>query len=62
MMDYFMKISSTVKNDTLYHDSNGFLVAKRFYNQRPDYQFTAKPEDAINANTYPVCSFAYLLS
>jgi hypothetical protein len=27
--DYFMKVSSTVKSDTLYHDSNGFLVSKR---------------------------------
>mgnify|MGYP002078340014 CR=1 FL=1 len=37
MQDYFMKVSSTVKSSTLYHDSNGFLVAKRLYNQRPDY-------------------------
>lgn len=59
MVDYFMKVSSTVKSDTLYHDSNGFLVAKRALNQRPDYEIIAKPEDAINGNTYPACSFAY---
>lgn len=61
MVDYFMKVSSSVKSDTLYHDANGFLVAKRPLNKRPDYQFEAKPEDIINGNTYPVCSFAYLI-
>lgn len=48
MVDYFMKVSSSVKSDTLYHDANGFLVAKRPLNKRPDYQFEAKPEDIIN--------------
>jgi hypothetical protein len=59
--DYFMRVSSTVKSNTLYHDSNGFLVAKRELNSRPDYQFIVTPTDRINANTYPVCSFAYFI-
>jgi hypothetical protein len=29
IIDYFMKVSSSVKSETLYHDSNGFLVSKR---------------------------------
>jgi hypothetical protein len=37
MLDYFMKVSTSVKSSTLYHDSNGFLVAKRILNHRPDY-------------------------
>lgn len=60
-VDYFMKVSSSVKSDTLYHDSNGFLVSKREIDQRPDYEFKSIPGDRINANTYPVCSFAYLI-
>jgi hypothetical protein len=40
-----MKVSSTVKDNTLYHDSNGFLVAKRILNSRPDYQFSPNPDD-----------------
>ena len=28
---------------------------------KPDYDFKMKKEDAINGNTYPVCSFAYLI-
>lgn len=61
MVDYFMKVQSNVRSDTLYHDANGFLVAKRPLNWRPDYVYNIKPDDIINANTYPVCSFAYLL-
>lgn len=37
------------------------MVAKREINKRPDYEFIEKPEDRINANNYPVCSFAYFL-
>ena len=37
MQDYFLKVESPVKSDMLYHDSNGFLVAKRILNERPDY-------------------------
>ena len=61
MVDYFMKVSSTVQSDTLYHDSNGFLVSKRALSSKPDYEFKMKKEDIINGNTYPVCSFAYLI-
>ena len=32
MADYFLKISSNVKSSSLYHDSNGYLVAQRFLN------------------------------
>lgn len=56
-----MKVSTSVKSDILYHDSNGFLVSKRVLNSRPDYQFKIGPEDKINGNTYPVCSFAYFI-
>ena len=37
MVDYFLKVDSLVKSSSLYHDSMGFLVAKRILNQRPDY-------------------------
>lgn len=37
MADYFMKVSSGVKSDVLFHDSNGFLVSKRPLNYKPDY-------------------------
>ncbi len=43
MVDYFMKVESTVRSDTLYHDSNGFLVIKRPLNWRPDYEAPIKP-------------------
>lgn len=36
-VDYFLKMSSSVKSEVLYHDSNGYLVARREKNQRPDY-------------------------
>jgi hypothetical protein len=62
LTDYFMRVSSNVKSDTLYHDSNGFLVSKRPLNARPDYDFIINPQDRINSNTYPTCSFAYLLN
>lgn len=29
MVDYFVKMSSTVKSESMYHDSNGYLVSKR---------------------------------
>lgn len=61
MVDYFLKVDSPVKSDMLYHDSMGYLVAKRILNERPDYDYEFKKEDLINGNTYPVCSFAYLL-
>jgi hypothetical protein len=60
-VDYFLMVSSNVKSDTLYHDSNGFLVAKRLLNKRPDYEFKVVKEDKINSNTYPVCSFAFFM-
>lgn len=59
--DFFMRVSSSIKNSPLYHDSNGFLVAKRYLNSRPDYNVKISPHDFINANTYPACSFAYLM-
>jgi len=59
--DFFLRVSSTIKNSPLYHDSNGFLVAKRYLNSRPDYKVKISPDDFINANTYPACSFAYLM-
>jgi len=40
---------------------NGYLVSKRKAGYRPDYEWTYKPEDKINANTYPTCSFAYAI-
>lgn len=62
MVDYFLKVDSPVQSDVLFHDSNGFLVAKRELNSRPDYSYDFKKEDLINGNTYPACSFAYLIS
>jgi len=41
---------------------NGYLVINRKVGVRPDYQWNYKAEDKINANTYPVCSFAYALA
>jgi hypothetical protein len=37
-------------------------VINRKVGVRPDYRWDYKPEDKINANTYPVCSFAYALA
>lgn len=61
MVDYFLRVESNVKSPTneFFHDSNGYLVAKRKIGYRPDYDWVYKPEDKINANTYPACSFFY---
>ena len=40
---------------------NGYLVIGRKIGERPDYEWDYKEEDKINANTYPVCSFAYAI-
>lgn len=62
MNDYFLKIDSSIKgNDEFYHDMNGYLVSKRKIGSRPDYNWIYKQEDKINANTYPMCSFAYAI-
>ena len=60
--DYFLKVSTNVTNPDkeFYHDANGYLVVKRKVNTRPDYKFTAVTQDRINANTYPMTSFAYI--
>ena len=56
-----MRVKSNVQQTKeFYHDSNGFLVAKRILNTRPDYNFEHKEKDKINENTYPACSFAYI--
>lgn len=57
-----MKVGSNIKSNELYHDANGFLVAKREVDKRPDYEFVPHPDDRINANNYPVCTFAYFLN
>ena len=44
----------------MYHDANGYLVIKRKFGERPDYKFPKVNRDRLNANTYPVTSFAYL--
>lgn len=60
--DYFLKIDSTLKPDGVYyHDMNGYLVSQRKVGQRLDYNWKYKKEDKINANTYPMCSFGYIL-
>lgn len=60
--DYFIKIDSKLNpKGEFYHDSNGYLVIKRQVGQRPDYNWNYKHEDKINANTYPMCSFAYAI-
>lgn len=61
LQDYFLKVSSAVAGDEFYHDMNGYLVSKRKIGFRPDYEWKYKPFDKINANTYPACSFAYIL-
>jgi hypothetical protein len=61
MADYFLQVESTVKSNTMFHDSNGYLVSKREVDVRPDYKWDAKEGDRINANNYPACSFAYLI-
>ena len=37
--DYFVKMTSSVKSEVLYHDSNGYLVSRREKNKRPDYDW-----------------------
>ncbi len=60
--DYFIKVESTINSKgEFYHDSNGYLVIKRKVGERPDYKWEYRPEDKINANTYPMCSFAYAI-
>lgn len=60
MNDYFLKIDTGLDfKGEFYHDMNGYLVSKRGIGQRLDYEWTYKPEDKINANTYPACSFFY---
>lgn len=60
--DYFIKVESTINsNGEFYHDSNGYLVIKRKVGERPDYKWDYHPEDKINANNYPMCSFAYAI-
>lgn len=40
LKDYYLRIKSNVNQTSeFYHDSNGFLVAKRILNSRPDYEF-----------------------
>lgn len=58
-----MKIeNSIVGTDEFYHDMNGYLVSKRKIGWRPDYNWNYRTDDKINANTYPMCSFAYMVS
>jgi hypothetical protein len=60
--DYFIKVESTINSKgEFYHDSNGYLVIKRKVGERPDYKWEYRPEDKINANNYPMCSFAYAI-
>ena len=60
MADYFIQVESKINSrGEFYHDSNGYLVIKRNVGIRPDYTWHYKTEDKINANTYPMCSFAY---
>lgn len=47
--------------DEFFHDANGYLIMKRKVGVRPDYEWQYKVIDKIAANTYPMCSFAYLL-
>lgn len=62
MNDYFIKIDSKLNpKGEFYHDSNGYLVIKRRVGERPDYKWIYRNEDKINANTYPMCSFAYAI-
>lgn len=62
LVDYFIKVESKINSQgEFYHDSNGYLVIKRKVGERPDYKWDYKPEDKINANNYPMCSFAYAI-
>ena len=60
MADYFLKVESHVTNkDEFFHDSNGYLVAKRKLGWRPDYEWEYKEGDKINAQ-YVSCLFLRL--
>lgn len=62
MFDYFLKITTNLNSKGQFlHDMNGYLVAKRKIGERPDYKWDYKAEDKINANTYPMCTFAYAI-
>jgi hypothetical protein len=62
MFDYFLKIDSSVKSSgPFFHDVNGYLVSQRKIGERLDYEWKYRDDDKINANTYPMCSFAYVL-
>lgn len=60
--DYYLRVESDVQSpdSEFYHDSNGYLVIKRRLDQRPDFEFNIDDGDSINANTYPITSFAYI--
>jgi len=61
LCDYFLRVQSDVRGDNdFFHDANGYLVMRRVFDQRPDYEFTPVLGDKINANTYPTTSFAYI--
>lgn len=61
LADYFLRVQSDVKgNNDFYHDANGYLVMRRVFDQRPDYEMKPILGDKINANTYPTTSFAYI--
>lgn len=59
--DYFLQVKSDIRgNNDFFHDANGYLVMRRVFDQRPDYEFKPVAGDKINANTYPTTSFAYI--
>lgn len=62
LSDYFLRVESSIDpKDDFFHDMNGYLVMKRKIGFRPDYEWQYKVIDQISANTYPLCSFAYIL-
>lgn len=61
LADYFLRVQSDVRgNNDFFHDANGYLVMRRVFDQRPDYEFASVAGDKINANIYPTTSFAYI--
>jgi|JI6StandDraft_1071083.scaffolds.fasta_scaffold01273_18 hypothetical protein len=62
LADFYLKVESDVQslNKDFYHDANGYLVMRRELDRRPDFDFNIADGDNINANTYPVTSFAYI--
>ena len=60
--DFYLKVESDVQSPDkdFYHDANGYLVMRRVLDKRPDFDFMIESGDNINANTYPVTSFAYI--